>query len=161
VPEAIKNLFCETWRKTLIAARMTHQFSDEALEKATVSEETRTIKACVDRLEGAIREHVEQRRVEADTLRTLTLRLAETCAASENAHSRLYEKLFDCRIAAETLQHRLLELGRDIEHTHVELHSLRRDLPLHLAYPPALSEASTRAPRSHQSKPAKKRRSRR
>lgn len=147
VPDAIRDLFSEAWRRTLIAARMTQNFSDEALEKATVSEETRTIKTCVDRLEVAIREHVEQRRVEAECMRTLTIRLAQTCAESEDAHRELSQKLFDCRAAAEAMEHKLLKLDRNIESARIKLQTLRRDLPLQKIRPTAIARKKPRLSR--------------
>jgi hypothetical protein len=140
---------------------MTQQYSDEALEKATVSEETRTIKGCVERLEGAIREHVEQRRVETENMRTLTIRLAQTCAASEDAHRKLSEKLFDCRMAAEGMEHQLLKLDRDIDRARVEMQGVRGDLPLYMTRQTTIVSKTPRVSRSVGTKGSKKRRARR
>jgi hypothetical protein len=130
VPEAIRGLFCETWRKTLIAARMTQNFSDESLEKVTVSDEARAIKACVQQFEAVIREHVEQRRVEAEVIRALTLRLANTCADWEGMHTKAHELFTYCRHAAEALRYKLLNLGSDIESVQLKMQSFRKDLSL-------------------------------
>jgi hypothetical protein len=120
VPDAIRDLFSETWRRTLVAARMVNQYSEESLDKATVSEETKAIRACVDRLEGMFALHQEQRRVDAETFRSLTVRLAEVCAQSEEMRSRLEEKLSACGTAADRMKRKILDMNRSINCAQLE-----------------------------------------
>jgi hypothetical protein len=120
VPDAIRDLFSETWRRTLIAARMTNHYSDETLDRATVSEETRAIRACVDRLERLLAEHQEQRRVDAEIFRSLTMRLAQACAESEAVHARLEGKVANCERVVDNLKQKLIGMKGSLDCAQLE-----------------------------------------
>jgi hypothetical protein len=99
---------------------MTTQYSDDSLEKATVSEETRAIRTNVDRLERLFAEHQEQRRIDAEIFRSLTMRLAQVCAQSEALHTQLAEKLAKSEHAADNLRQKLVGVQRSIHCVQLE-----------------------------------------
>ena len=156
VPDAIRDLFSETWRRTLIAARMTNLYSDEALDKATVSEETRAIRASVDRLERLFAEHREQCRVDAEVFRSLTMRLAQVCAETEGVHTRLKDRVANCERAVDNLKQKLIGMKRSIDCAQLEAIEILGDWRKHvIATTPTARRASAKFPRG------KKRRARR
>jgi hypothetical protein len=125
---------------------MTNQYSDEALDKATISEETRAIRASVDRLERLFTEHREQRRVDAETFRTLTMRLAHVCAESEEARTQLENKVVNCERAVDSLKKKLIGMKRSIDSAQLEAIALLGDGREHLmTTAPKAKRASARS----------------
>jgi hypothetical protein len=148
VPDAIRDLFSETWRRTLIAARMTQKYCDESLEKVTVSEETRAIRSAVDRLERLFAEHHEQRRIDTEIFRTLTVRLAQACAESEEARRKIEDKLAECGMAADRLKQRILGMRRSIDCAQIEAIAILGDWRSHVSRQSAPARRKSQMARS-------------